>query len=160
VTRSLDPYGAIDRQRQPHGYVEHLEARGRTPAQRRLRRRFLRFARIGRGQRVLEIGSGTASSPAMPPPPRPSGRDHRGGPEPVMTQAARRLARAGGFGSRLVHAVGDGARLRFAADSFDRVFAVTVLLHVANSSAILQEMVRVARPGGLITAARTRTSAP
>jgi cyclopropane fatty-acyl-phospholipid synthase-like methyltransferase len=59
VTRSLDPYGAIDRQRQPHGYVEHLEARGRTPAQRRLRRRFLRFAQIGRGQRVLEIGSGT-----------------------------------------------------------------------------------------------------
>src|SRR4030095_12995392 len=72
-------------------------------------------------------------------------------PSHVMTQAARRLARAGGFGSRLVHAVGDGARLRFAANRFDRVFAVTVLLHVANSAAILREMVRVARPGGLIT---------
>lgn len=46
--------------------------------------------------------------------------------------------------------MGDGARLRFAANRFDRVFAVTVLLHVANSAAILREMVRVARPGGLI----------
>ena len=54
MTRSLDPYGAIDRQRQPHGYVEHLEARGRTPAQRRLRRRFLRFAQIGRYPRQHE----------------------------------------------------------------------------------------------------------
>ena len=153
MTRALDPYGAIDRQRQPHGYVEHLEARGRTPAQRRLRRRFLRFARIGRGQRVLEIGSGTGiitrdAAALLGPHGVIIGVD----PSRVMTQAARRLARAGGFGSRLVHAVGDGARLRFATDSFDRVFAVTVLLHVANSSAILREMVRVARPGGLIAA--------
>src|SRR4030095_3579248 len=72
-------------------------------------------------------------------------------PSHVMTQAARRLARAGGFGSRLVHAVGDGARRTFAANRLCRVFAVTVLLHVANSAAILREMVRVARPGGLIT---------
>jgi SAM-dependent methyltransferase len=151
VTRSLDPYGAIDRQRQPHGYVEHLEARGRTPAQRRLRRRFLRFAQIGRGQRVLEIGSGTGiitrdAAALLGPRGVIIGVD----PSRVMTQAARRLARAGGFGSRLVHAVGDGARLRFASNRFDRVFAVTVLLHVANSAAILREMVRVARPGGLI----------
>ena len=26
----LDPYRAIERQRQPHSYVEHLEERGRT----------------------------------------------------------------------------------------------------------------------------------
>ena len=151
MTRSLDPYGAIDRQRQPHGYVAHLEARGRTPAQRRLRRRFLRFAQIGRGQRVLEIGSGTGiitrdAAALLGPRGQVIGVD----PSRVMTQAARRLARAAGIGPRLVHAVGDGARLRFAANSFDRVFAVTVLLHVSNSTAILREMVRVARPGGLV----------
>jgi len=151
VTRSLDPYGAIDRQRQPHGYVEHLEARGRTPAQRRLRRRFLRFARIAPGQRVLEIGSGTGII-TRDAAARLGARGVVIGVDPsrVMTQAARRLARAGGFGPRLVHAVGDGARLRFAANSFDRVFAVTVLLHVENSTAVLREMIRVARPGGLV----------
>src|SRR4030095_2708505 len=36
-----------------------LEARGRTPTQARLRRRFLRFVRVGPGDRVLEVGCGT-----------------------------------------------------------------------------------------------------
>src|SRR3990172_842634 len=36
-----------------------LEARGRTPTQARLRRRFLRFVPIRRGARVLEVGCGT-----------------------------------------------------------------------------------------------------
>ncbi|HUO63222.1 MAG TPA: methyltransferase domain-containing protein [Terriglobales bacterium] len=151
MTRSLDPYGAIDRQRQPHGYVEHLEARGRTPSQTRLRRRFLSFAQLRRGQRVLEVGSGTGivsrdAAARLGPRGQVIGVD----PSRVMTLAARRLARSGGFGSRVVHTVGDGARLRFAANSFDRVLAVTVLLHVANSAAILGEMVRVARPGGIV----------
>lgn len=151
MKRSLDPYGAIDRQKQPHGYVEHLEARGRTPAQTRLRRRFLRFLQLRPGQRVLEVGSGTGiiSREAAA---RIGARGQVIGVDPsrVMTAAARRLARAGGFGPRLVHTVGDGARLRFAANRFDRVFAVTVFLHVANSAAIVREMLRVTRPGGIL----------
>ena len=151
MKRSLDPYGAIDRQRQPQGYVEHLEARGRTPAQARLRRRFLRFARIGRDQRVLEVGSGTGivsrDAAALV---GPGGRVIGVDPSRVMSAAARRLARESRFARRLVHAVGNGARLRFAADRFDRVFAVTVLLHVSDSDAILGEMLRVTRPGGIL----------
>ena len=111
MKRSLDPYGAIDRQRQPDGYVEHLEARGRTPSQTRLRRRFLRFAQLRRGQRVLEVGSGTGivsrDAAALL---GPRGQVIAVDPSRVMTRAARRLARAGGFGSRLVHTVGDGVR--------------------------------------------------
>ena len=151
MKRPLDPYRAIDRQRRPHSYVDHLEVRGRTPAQTRLRRRFLRFARIGPGQRVLEVGSGTGIitrdvAALLGPRGQVIGVD----PSRVMTGAARRLARAAGIGPRLVHAFGDGARLRFAANRFDRVFAVTVLLHVVNSAAILREMLRVARPGGIV----------
>ena len=151
MTRSLDPYAAIDRQRQPHGYVDHLEARSRTPAQTRLRRRFLRFLQLRPGLRVLEIGSGTGSiSRDAARLVGPRGQVIGVDPSRVMTQAARQLARAAGFGPCLVHSVGDGTRLRFPAGSFDRVFAVTVLLHVARSDAILDEMVRVARPGGLV----------
>ena len=151
MKRSLDPYGAIDRQRQPHGYVEHLEARGRTPAQTRLRRRFLRFAQLHRGQRVLEVGSGTGivsrdAAALLGPRGQVIGVD----PSRVMTRAARSLARSGGLGRHLVYTVGAGARLRFAANRFDRVFAVTVLLHVVNSGAILSEMVRVTRHGGIV----------
>src|SRR2546428_11765004 len=54
-----DPYRAIDRQPDPEQYVAFLEARGSTPSQVRLRRRFLRLCRIRPGWRVLEVGSGT-----------------------------------------------------------------------------------------------------
>ena len=151
LSSKIDPYRAIDRQRQPHSYVEHLEERGRTPAQAGLRRRFLRFARLGRGQRVLEVGAGTGivtrdAAALVGPRGRVMGVD----PSRVMTAAARRIARRLGRGGRPVHEVGDGARLRFAAGRFDRVFAVTVLLHVPDSEAILREMLRVTRPGGLL----------
>ena len=147
----LDPYRAIDRQRQPQSYVEHLEKRGRTPNQARLRRRFLRFANVARGHRVLEVGSGTGivardAAALVGPRGRVIGVD----PSRVMTEAARRIARPLGLGRRLVHEVGDGARLRFATGRFDRVVAVTVLLHVKDSDAILREMLRVTRPGGIL----------
>ena len=54
-----DPYLAIDRQPDPGQYAAFLEARGRTPGQIRLRRRFLRFCRIRPGGDVLEVGAGT-----------------------------------------------------------------------------------------------------
>ena len=90
----LDPYRAIDRQRQPESYVEHLEKRGRTPSQARLRHRFLRFVKVASGQRLLEVGSGTgivARDVATLTGPR--GRVIGVDPSRVMTEAARRLAR-------------------------------------------------------------------
>jgi ubiquinone/menaquinone biosynthesis C-methylase UbiE len=151
VKGKFDPYSAIDRQRQPQSYVENLERRGLTPAHGRLRRRFLRFAKVGRGQRVLEIGSGSGivardAAALVGPRGQVIGVD----PSRVMTGAARRIALPLGLGGRLVHEVGNGARLRFAAGRFDRVFAVTVLLHVQDSDAILREMLRVTRPGGIL----------
>src|SRR2546428_7424809 len=59
VPAHADPYRAIDRQPDPEQYVTFLEARGSTPSQVRLRRRFLRLCGIRPGWRVLEIGSGT-----------------------------------------------------------------------------------------------------
>jgi ubiquinone/menaquinone biosynthesis C-methylase UbiE len=147
----LDPYRAIDSQPRAHSYVEHLEKRGGTAAQARVRRRFLRFARLGRGQRVLEIGAGTGivsrdAAALCGPRGRVTGVD----PSRVMVAAARRIAAAQGLSGRVIHEVGDGARLRFAADRFDRVLAVTVLLHVARSDAILDEMLRVTCRGGIL----------
>jgi SAM-dependent methyltransferase len=73
-------------------------------------------------------------------------------PSRVMVSAARRLARAQGLGRRITYRVGDGARLPFRANRFDCAVAVTVLLHVPNGVEILGEMVRVARPGGIVGA--------
>ncbi len=128
-----------------------LEARGRTPAHARLRRRFLRFVPIDAGDRVLEVGCGTGVVV----------RDlaslvgRRG--EVVGVDASRRLldrarelCRESAGRARVALRVGDGARLPFAADRFDAALAITVILHVADPLLVVREMARVTRPGGRV----------
>lgn len=146
-----DPYRAVDRQPDPRRLVEGLEARGRTPSQTRLRRRFLAFAGIRPGWTVLEVGSGSgvvcrdAASLVGP-----TGHVWGVDPSRVFVREARRLARQSGLGTRVRFEVGNGARLRFRDGTFDATLAITVLLHVADSDAILEEMIRVTLPGGVV----------
>lgn len=51
--------------------------------------------------------------------------------------------------------VGDGRRLPFADDAFDLVFSSNALEHVAEPWRMADEMVRVARPGGIVFLAYT-----
>jgi SAM-dependent methyltransferase len=127
-----------------------LEVRGRTPSQIRLRRRFLKWVPVRAGDRVLEVGCGTGvvarDLAAL------TGR--RGVVTAVDTSAtllarARDLSRATP-GARLVFRRADGHRLPFAARRFDAVLAITVILHVENPLGVVNEMVRVARPGGRV----------
>ena len=146
-----DPYRAIDQQADPQQYVALLEARGRTPSQVRLRRRFLRFCRIRPGWHVLEVGTGTGVlARDLVRVVGPRGRVVAVDPSRVFVAAARRLARAHGVDGRIEFRVGDGARLRFAANQFDCALAVTVLLHVTNAGAIVNELARVTKPGGVV----------
>ncbi len=146
-----DPYRAIDRQPDPAQYVSSLETRGRTPGQIRLRRRFLRFCRIRPGWRVLEVGSGTGVlSRDVAAMVGPRGRVVGVDPSCVFVAAARRLAREHGLDGRIRFHVGNGARLRFPANRFDCALAATVLLHVPNPKAIVGELARVTRPGGVV----------
>src|SRR5437899_1554890 len=57
--RPPDPWRDADAQTNVEEMARSLEARGRTPAQARLRRRFLKFVPVGSGARVLEVGCGT-----------------------------------------------------------------------------------------------------
>lgn len=147
----IDPHRDIDRQPDPRRYVRSLEARARTKSQTRLRRRFLRFAGIQRGWRVLEVGCGTgAVCRDLVRMVRPRGRVVGIDPSRVFVRAARRLAREHGLNRGVRFAVGDGRRIRFADGTFDATLAVTVLLHVPDADAVLREMVRVTRPGGVV----------
>lgn len=146
----IDPYRSIDRQPDPHRYIQSLEARGQTRTQIRLRRRFLKFARIKPGWRLLEVGSGTGVvcrdlARIVGPRGTVVGVD----PSRVFVRAARRLASEHGVGG-IRFEVGDGACLRSRDGAFDGALAITVLLHVPHAEAILSEMIRVTRPGGVV----------
>src|SRR6267143_1855730 len=149
--RHPDPWRDADVQTNVDEMARSLEARGRTPAQARLRRRFLRFIPVGSGEKVLEVGCGTGvvvrDLAAL------VGR--RG--EVVGIDASRRLldraralCREAARRSRVALRVGDGARLPFAADRFDVALAITVILHVADPLRVVREMARVTRPGGRV----------
>lgn len=145
-----DVWRAIDAQPTAAKLADTLEVRGRTPAQVRVRRRFLRFVPIRTGDRVLEVGCGTGvvlrDLMAL------AGR--RGevtglDASRTMLERARALARsAAGAPLRLRH--GDASELPFAGGRFDAALAVTVILHVRDPLRVVQELARVTRAGGRV----------
>jgi ubiquinone/menaquinone biosynthesis C-methylase UbiE len=147
----VDPYRAIDAQPDPAPFVAQLEGRGETPTQVRLRRRFLRFVGIRRGATVLDVGcgSGVVSRDAA----RmvgPGGRVVGVDPSRAFVAAARRIARGHALRGRIAFRAADGRRLPFRTGRYDVLLAVTVLLHVDDPEAVLAEMVRVTRAGGVV----------
>jgi ubiquinone/menaquinone biosynthesis C-methylase UbiE len=149
--RHPDPWRDADAQINVDEMAKSLEARGRTPAQARLRRRFLKFIPVRSGQRVLEVGCGTGvvirDLAAL------VGR--RGEVVGVdmsrrLLERARALCRPTARGTRIALRVADGACLPFASDRFDAALAITVILHVADPLRVVREMTRVTRPGGRV----------
>lgn len=121
-------------------YIEYQRAEARRALP------FLaRFFDVSRA-RVLEIGAG------------------RGGKGIAYAQAGMRItsldvdlgalragaARARGLGVTLDFLGGDGARLPFPADAFDAILLDSVIEHVADPFAVLQECYRVLKPGGIV----------
>jgi SAM-dependent methyltransferase len=68
----------------------------------------------------------------------------------AMIEVARR--RLEGTGVPASFHVGDAAALDLPTDSFDAVRCERLLIHVADPAVVLDEMVRVTRPGGRIVA--------
>lgn len=79
--------------------------------------------------------------------PAVTGVDHEAG----FLELARE--RAQGRPGAFTYVEGHAESLPFDDDSFDLVTCQTVLIHVGDAEAVLREMIRVARPGGLIVAA-------
>jgi SAM-dependent methyltransferase len=72
--------------------------------------------------------------------------------EPAWVEEATRRAEEEGLADRYSYREGVAEQLPFDDDSFDLVTCQTVLIHMPDPSAAVREMVRVAKPGGLVLA--------
>jgi len=148
-----DPWRDVDAQTPPsvEKLAQGLEERGRTRTQVRLRRRFLRFVPVRRGDVVLEVGAGTGVvvrdlATMVGRRGRVVGVD----PSRGLLRIARTLCAGAAAADRITLRAGDGARLPFPAARFDAAVALTVILHVAEPLAVVREMARVVKPGGRV----------
>ena len=151
TTLHPDPYRHVDAQPDPAQMGAALEERGRAASHRRLLRRFLAFVGVGSGATVLEVGCGTGVvlrqlAARVGPRGRVVGVD----PSRAFLAAAARILRDRPERPQITLKTGDGAHLPFADGKFDATLAVTVLLHVADPLAVVKEMARVTRPGGVV----------
>lgn len=108
---------------------------------------------FGAVRSVLDIGCGAGHwgqriATLLEPGAAITGVDHEEGFLDAARQRSKRFD-----GHQFTYAKADGAELPFDDDSFDLVTCQTVLIHVADAKAVLAEMVRVAKPGGLIVTA-------
>lgn len=107
--------------------------------------------RLGEVRDALDVGCGVGHwgmliGEQLPAEARVTGVDR----EPAWVAKATERAAARGLGERYRYVQGTAEKLPFADDSFDLVTCQTLLIHVPDPGAVLREMIRVTRPGGLV----------
>jgi SAM-dependent methyltransferase len=106
----------------------------------------MRFAGIGEGERVLDVGCGTGSLASALLADHPGVEVVGVDPSPAFVAAARARVPEARF------EVGDAQDLNFGDGSFDRSFSMLVLNFVPDPALAAAEMRRVTRPGGSVAA--------
>jgi ubiquinone/menaquinone biosynthesis C-methylase UbiE len=115
---------------------------------------------LDRVQDVLDVGSGVGHwgqllAKILPSRVRVQGVDR----DPLWIEKATARAAALGLADRFSYQVAVAEKLPFPDASFDLVTCQTVLIHMPDPGATVDEMVRVARPGALILAAEPNNAA-
>jgi ubiquinone/menaquinone biosynthesis C-methylase UbiE len=151
VGRLIDPWQQVDASEDVDRLIQILEERGATVALAEIRGRWLDFADVRPGYRVLDLGCGTGVVT------RDLGRrvGERGRVVGVdrsrhLIQEAVRRATGQGLEGRIEFQSADGADLPFPNESFDLVIASAVFSHIPNGLEVLVEMTRVTRSGGTV----------
>ncbi|APR84541.1 SAM-dependent methyltransferase [Minicystis rosea] len=78
--------------------------------------------------------------------------------EAWVKEAAARAAQKG-YGERTSYRLGEAEKIPFHDDTFDLVTCQTVLIHVRDPRAVIREMMRVTKPGGLVLMAEPNNMA-
>jgi SAM-dependent methyltransferase len=109
--------------------------------------------RLGLGdvRMALDVGSGVGHwgrviLPHLPEEARLFGIDR----EPAWVKEAAERASRAGLGDRVSYRLGEAQAIPFHDGVFDLVTCQTVLIHVRDPRAVMREMMRVTKPGGLL----------
>ncbi|WP_055714534.1 methyltransferase domain-containing protein [Streptomyces torulosus] len=138
-------FTSVDAQLRPDEWVGVLDRLSAEPFYAAYKRRLRDLLRTAGGGLFLEVGAGTGAAAA-------SLRSGDGIEVVALDSSLTMIEQARDRGLPFT-AVADGHRLPFAADRFDGAWADRVLQHVAEPGRVLDELVRVVRPGGRIALA-------
>ncbi|TAN52535.1 MAG: methyltransferase domain-containing protein [Methylococcaceae bacterium] len=114
----------------------------------RFKRSLIEQARLQPGQRVLDLGCGSATLTLMLKQAQPAAEVHGLDVDAKMLDLARRKARQAG--ADIILDLGTATRLPYGDNRFDRVFASLMLHHLKREDKrlALSEAWRVLKPGG------------
>ena len=147
----MSGFTSIDEQPDPSFYVDLMVAADDLPFMQDVEALAMAALRLEPGHRVLDVGCGTGEDTRrLAAIVGPGGTAMGVDVSKAMIEAAR--ARSVGTGLPVTFDVVDGAELPFPDNSFDAVRAERVLIHCPDPQRVLEEMVRVLRPGGRIVA--------
>jgi ubiquinone/menaquinone biosynthesis C-methylase UbiE len=146
-----DTWFDVDGTSNPDFFVRFLDMT-RAPLVKALNaapQRFQKAYRLEPGLQVLDVGCGTGHftqwfAEVVGPTGQVTGLDN----SQVLLAEARRRVQDRGLPLEYVH--GDAHQLPFPDNHFDRCYANLVLEHLEEPQRALAELVRVARPGGLV----------
>ncbi|MCX5358638.1 methyltransferase domain-containing protein [Streptomyces sp. NBC_00124] len=138
-------FTSVDSQPRPGDWVQVLDRVAAEPFYAAYKQRLQESLRPPAGGLFLEVGAGTGDAAQAL---RSRWRAEVVAVDSSLTMVAQARERG------LTHAcVADGHRLPFGADRFDGAWADRVLQHVAEPGRVLDELLRVVRPGGRVALA-------
>ncbi|MFJ3664691.1 methyltransferase domain-containing protein [Streptomyces sp. NPDC090119] len=138
-------FTSVDAQPRPAEWVRVLDRLSAEPFYAAYKQRLDELLRAEPGGLFLEVGAGTGDAAVAL-------RSSSGARVVAIDSSLTMITQARDRG--LSHAaVADGHRLPFAADRFDGAWADRVLQHAAEPARMLNELLRVVRPGGRVALA-------
>lgn len=128
-----------------------LEERGQSFDQQQVNAALMNVLAPATGEHILEVGCGSGilcrlMAPAIIPGGKITGLDI----SPEFIKIAQNLATSADLSDSIQWGASQAEALPFQDATFDGVLAARLLLHVSNPQSVLNELIRVVRPGGRV----------